>query len=426
MPLTIHLDDPLPLYSGSELIRGTVILECPNAIDIDDIRVIFSGRAKAKIQKVKGSAAPSASYTSKCDLFEKERILLHLGGGTLLPQTYEWGFQFEFPSTVSPPASCWPEKLPFRSDANHPLPPTFATKTQDSLRRLDCSIDYQIRAQVSKPQRGVFGKSPFFDEQVRLPFVSAVARLDGRCDSVSPAYRHEEERLFTVRSLLLLPENRGRGLTFQERFQSWIFPGQLPKFDFQATFSYSTRVAQSAPLHCVLSITPLMEYSSVSVTPEILLQSLSISVISRTYARATSSFMGAMSGEVDERIEILSKSSVGMALSSQTNLGQAFGPLVFKKSDVSFSTFNICRSYRLCVSFLLECAGKTMEFSLPDLPIELYDGTPGNSEKSQKGHPGISRQVAGEASPTSGEVGDAPPSYTPASTFSVGSREKRT
>ncbi|PYI01658.1 hypothetical protein BO78DRAFT_353185 [Aspergillus sclerotiicarbonarius CBS 121057] len=410
MPLTVCIDDQQPCYSGNETIRGRITFQTPKPIDIQDIRVTFSGCAKAKVQKVKGSAAPTTSYRSKCVLFEKERILWH-PSDTIAPGTYEWPFEFAFPSQVLSGSSRWPETLPFRSDANHPLPPTFAAETADALRKLNCTIDYQIQAQVFSPQQGFLGrKSPLFSEVVRLKFIPVSARLDVKRDGNSAVYQHQKEQVFNLRSMLLLPENRGRSLKLQERIQSWLSPGQLPRFSFKASFTYPSRVIQSTPLACSLEITPFMEDSSVTSPPEILMQSLSITVLSQTGARAAPSLMGALSGQVDERIEILSKTSLGMPVSGTVDLVQAFGPLVFRHTDVSFGTFNISRTYRLCASFVFECAGNTKSFDLPNLPIEIFAefGEPDKIQSSVEHLP----------------EDDSPPSYTSASTLSTRTFEK--
>ncbi|PLB44938.1 hypothetical protein P170DRAFT_365980 [Aspergillus steynii IBT 23096] len=427
MPLAIHLDNPLPVYSGNEVIQGRVVFECPNLIDIQDIRVTFSGRSKATVKKVKGSAAPSASYRSKCVLFEKERILKSLNGSPLPPETYEWPFQFTVPSHAESGGK-WPEKLPFRSDVGHPLPPSFAAEIGDSLRKLECAIDYRIRAQVLKPQKGFLGKrSALFDETVRLNYIPLAAQVDRARDSPS-LYQQKREQIFTVRSLLLLPENRGRNLGFQEKFQSWLSPSRLPRFDFQVSLTYSAQVVQSTPLPCVLEIVPFMENASVSNAPDILLQSVSMFVVNRTSARASPSIMGAISGEVDERIEILSKTSVRTPVSGRVDLNQMFGPLVFKKSDVSFSTFNVSRQYTLCASFVFECAGKTLEFTLADLGINIMADVQdfGGQDKMSKSE--LASQDLGITntphSTSRQNDNESPPSYASLSPLSTRTFEK--
>ncbi|KAL5360852.1 hypothetical protein BJX96DRAFT_184849 [Aspergillus floccosus] len=420
MPLSIHLNNRLPSYLGDELIQGKVLFESAHAIDLQDITVTFLGRTKAKVQKVKGAVAPSASYNSKCVLFEKRRILLHLGGTTLVPGTYEWPFEFAFPSNVQCSAR-WPHTLPFCSDAEQPLPPTFVAETSDSLRRLECSVEYRIRAEVSKPQKTLFSNSALFDEVVRLNLVPRAVRWE--TGSPVSAYQDRKEQLFTVRSLRLLPENRGRSLSLQEKMQSWLSPSPLPRFDFQASLQYSTRVIQSLPLDCVLNIVPLMEYVSVSTPPDVILQNVAIAVVSRTAARAAPSLMGAMSGEVDEQMEVICKSSIGIPVSGQVNLGQTFGPLAIKRLDASFSTFNIARSYRLCATFSFECAGQTMAFDLSDLPITIVADAP-TAEKNEKSL-GEVRQGLGESTSPRDDLDDAPPSYSPGPVLSVATSQKQ-
>lgn len=86
--------------------------------------------------------------------------------------------------------------------------------------------------------------------------------------------------------------------------------------------------------------------------------------------------MGSLSGEVDERLEILSGASLDMAVSGMIDLTEKFGSLIFRPTDVSFGTFNVARTYRLCVVGRFECAGQVFDFQVPDLPVKI---TPGNN-----------------------------------------------
>ncbi|KAE8417936.1 hypothetical protein BDV36DRAFT_169116 [Aspergillus pseudocaelatus] len=363
--LTIQLENQLACYSGHEHLRGCVVYHCPNPIDIQEIRVSFYGRAKAKVQKVKGAAAPAATYRSKCIIFQEEKTLAAPNGGQLARNTYEWPFEFTFPSQVESPAK-WPEKAPFRSDEHHPLPPSFAVDVGDSQRKLHCVIEYRIEVQMFKPQKNFLSKkAPLYTEALRVNFLPLAAQWEPTDHADKLSRKHKDE-VFTVRSLLLLPENRGRSLKVGEKFQSWLSKKQLPQFDFKASFVYSTRVLQGAPVTCLLDIIPCTDGSSMPF-PGITLQSVSIAVMSRTSARASQALRGSMTGEVDDRLEILSKSSLGMPVLGQLDLNETFGPLIFRHSEVSFSTFTISRSYRLCASFTFECVGKTFEFHANDL-----------------------------------------------------------
>jgi hypothetical protein len=78
-----------------------------------------------------------------------------------------------------------------------------------------------------------------------------------------------------------------------------------------------------------------------------------------------------MSAEIEEKIEVLSRTALGMPVTGTMDLAQVFGLLVLRHEIVSFATFNISRRYRLCASFVFECVGKTNEFTCPDLPIEI-------------------------------------------------------
>jgi hypothetical protein len=378
MGLTINIPNQKTCYLGTDPVTGTVRFQTSTPIPLSAIKITFAARSKAKIQKVKGTGAPAATYRSKCILFEQERILRqHSTGENLPPGSYEWPFEFIFPNHVQPTASAssrWPEKVPYRNDAGHMCPPSFALSTGDASRKLECWIDYRLEATVLKPAGGIFQSkkgAALYTETAKLNFLPALAKSITPNDQESAVYRHEREQLFTIRSKLLHMENRGRTLKVSEKISSWLSPGQLPRFSFKATFRYPTRLIQAEPLTCSLDVTPFMEDSSVALAPEILLQSLNIYVVSETGARATPSLVGSMSAEIEEKIEVLSRTALGMPVSGTMDLAQVFGLLVLRHEIVSFATFNISRRYRLCASFVFECVGKTNEFSCPDLPIEI-------------------------------------------------------
>ncbi|OQE16464.1 hypothetical protein PENSTE_c024G08270 [Penicillium steckii] len=403
MSLKISLQNELPQYSGNESISGIVTLQCFKPLEVEEVKLTFTGLAEAKIQKVKGSAGPSGSYRSKCVLFETDRLLAHTTGQPFDTGTYSWPFEFVFPSNVEPQPreTKWPVTAPFRSDSKHPLPPTFATKVEDASRRLKCSIGYQIHAQVFKPSSGFMkSTSEFLSDTVWLQFRPPSSKFDMLdAENYDRIVRQHKEQVFHLRSMLLYQEHRSKALGLQEKFSSWLNPNRLPQFSFKASFSYPARVDQSLPLSCFLDIIPLMGDSSVSSPPVILLQSLHITLISRTSARSGPSIMGKMSGEVDERLVILSTSSLNMMVSGAVDLTAKFGPLVFRPTHVSFGTYNISRTYRLCVSAQFECVGKAVEFQAPDMPVEIIPQTQGNENRA-RGSFDLSNN-------------DSPPVYTP-------------
>ena len=400
MPLTIQLDDARPCYFGNETIHGRVVFESSTGIDIQDIRVTFAGVSKAKIQKVKGAGAPAANYRSERILFEKEKNLQHLNGGALGPGSYEWPFEFIFPTTVQE-LSKWAQSPPFRSDANHPLPPTFAIEAGNESRKLKCGIEYCLQARISRPQKGIIPiNTPLFVEERRLKFLPDCAVSDGQVSGYSEVYRHQTEQTSNISSMLLLPANRGRALSMQEKLQSWLFPSQLPRFSFTASFSYPTRVIQGSPLQCLLEVDPHIESSSITSPPDIMMKSISLTVVSQTAARASPSLIGAMSAEINDRTDILSKTGLHIPVTGTVDIGELFGSLLFKHADVSFSTFNISQSYRLSVKIVFECAGKASELDFSDL---LFDVVADCKRPGKKDLAFETREA----------VEDAPPLYTP-------------
>lgn len=300
-------------------------------------------------------------------MFEKEKILLHLEG-TLTPQTFEWPFQFTFPTHVQRQSNRlpWPPRDPFDSETSHLLPPTFAANVKNESWEIESLVIYQIQAEVSKPQRIFMGKSPLFQEVVPLRFVLlAISEEKGNVSA-------SRQQFFTVHSLLLLPENRGKKLGVQEKLNSWLSPSQLPRFKFRVTFTYPSRMCQSAPL---AYFDPMMEDSTVTSVPPVFIESVSLTLVSQTAARTSPSLLGVLSGEVEERYNIVSKESFRVPFTHQIELGQVFGELSLQHPEPSFRTFNICRSYKLCANVTLGCPGKTVNLALNDLDIRVLPDT---------------------------------------------------
>ncbi|KAL5334288.1 hypothetical protein BJX70DRAFT_378699 [Aspergillus crustosus] len=420
MPLTIHLATTQPTYHGGESLTGIVSFTTTTPIPLHQIHISFTAISKTRVQKVKGAGAPAANYRSSVTLFEKDKLLLYQNGDVLAPGEYEWPFDFVFPENVSligeekAGTGKWAALAPFRVDEGHPLPPSFSIQSGDAVRKVHCVVEYRLEARVLKPQGGLFGsKAPLFSESILLDFLSSLSISNtGGVDPYTTIYRQNKEQLFTIKSMLLLPENRGRSLGFGEKVSSW-FSTRLPRFSFQVNFSYPTSLVQFAPFPCHFDVEGFMEDSNVTQVPEIQLRSLSIAVISRTVARAVPTLVGAMSAELDERIEVLNRTGLSMPVFGRVDISQVFGPLIIRKTDVSFSTLNICRSYRLSLAAVFECAGKTNEFKYEDMPIEIIAAGEGNvMDKTEQGVVEVDRRD------------ELPPVYTPDSTSPVATWEK--
>ncbi|RWQ93317.1 hypothetical protein C8Q69DRAFT_475918 [Paecilomyces variotii] len=428
MPLTIHLDNPLPSYSGGETIRGRVTLESLTQIEVKDIRITLSGKAKTKIKKVKHVGAPRTTYRGKAVLFEKEKILVHIDG-TLPPQTLEWRFEFTFPTHVQARSgkSQWSSQIPFDAESTtHSLPPTFMANVENELWEIESVVAYQIQVDVSKTQRMLVGrKSLIFHEVIPLTFIPPVPFEEEK--GYASASRMET---FTIRSLLLLPENRGRKLDIREKMTSWLSPSQLPVFKFRVIFNYSSCLHQSDPMVCTLDIQPMLEDSTVaSVAPTVFLKSVSLTLLTRTVAWSSPSIIGSLVGDVEESKNILSEGSLRIPATGQIDISGACGQISLQHPDPSFSTFNICRSYRLHASIVLECAEKTVTFSVSDADIHILPdkrSVDASEAGKTKGHPYSAGRVEApmEPVPELDSDGVSPPAYDYSSSVSVASCEK--
>lgn len=392
MSLNIYLEDPRQYYAENDMIKGRIVFNCPRDFQqLKNVTLTFSGCSKAKIRKVKGPAGPTGSYQSKCILFKRERILVPAEECKIPPTTYEWPFEFRFHPHVASP-NAWPEAESFRVDENQPLPPSFNTECHNSLRRVSASIEYRLKVQIFKPTKGLFErKSPVFEKVLHLPLIPMAARAHTHVIELEK--KQKINRTFTVRSLSLLPGNTDRSLSVQERFKAWLSPGQLPYFSFGVEFRYPLYLVAGTPIPLLLEVKPLIDNSNAPHVPEIVLQTASITLIGRTAARASPLLMGSMSGQMDEETMLLSKTSLRMVISGQMGLSERFGQISFPTTYVTFSTFNLSRSYRLRISLVFECAGKLFKFDATDLEVGVLSNAGMTVEKD-----GLHRVSANEGS----------------------------
>ncbi|KAH2723779.1 hypothetical protein KXW29_008080 [Aspergillus fumigatus] len=376
MSLNIYLEDPRQYYAENDMIKGRIVFNCPRDFQqLKNVTLTFSGCSKAKIRKVKGPAGPTGSYQSKCILFKRERILVPAEECKIPPTTYEWPFEFRFHPHVASP-NAWPEAESFRVDENQPLPPSFNTECHNSLRRVSASIEYRLKVQIFKPTKGLFErKSPVFEKVLHLPVIPMAAR----------AHTHVIE--------LEKKQKIDRTFTRAGEIQGLAFSRTIALLSFGVEFQYPLYLVAGTPIPLLLEVKPLIDNSNAPHVPEIVLQTASITLIGRTAARASPLLMGSMSGQVDEETMLLSKTSLRMVISGQMDLSERFGQISFPTTDVTFSTFNLSRSYRLRISLVFECAGKLFKFDATDLEVGVLSNAGMTVEKD-----GLQRVSANEGS----------------------------
>ncbi|KAH1435566.1 hypothetical protein KXX32_008389 [Aspergillus fumigatus] len=376
MSLNIYLEDPRQYYAENDMIKGRIVFNCPRDFQqLKNVILTFSGCSKAKIRKVKGPAGPTGSYQSKCILFKRERILVPAEECKIPPTTYEWPFEFRFHPHVASP-NAWPEAESFRVDENQPLPPSFNTECHNSLRRVSASIEYRLKVQIFKPTKGLFErKSPVFEKVLHLPVIPMAAR----------AHTHVIE--------LEKKQKIDRTFTRAGEIQGLAFSRTIALLSFGVEFQYPLYLVAGTPIPLLLEVKPLIDNSNAPHVPEIVLQTASITLIGRTAARASPLLMGSMSGQVDEETMLLSKTSLRMVISGQMDLSERFGQISFPTTDVTFSTFNLSRSYRLRISLVFECAGKLFKFDATDLEVGVLSNAGMTVEKD-----GLQRVSANEGS----------------------------
>ncbi|KAI9876643.1 MAG: hypothetical protein M1830_004485 [Pleopsidium flavum] len=336
-------------------VTGSVILASPRDEAVGSVEIAFRGLSKSKITPSYGYN--KVPYRNQATLFESSKTL-YRGHYTLRANSYEWPFEFTFPSLTLPKAGAtkWKPSQSFAHEPSHALPPTFLVECLKVHGPTENYIHYELAAILRRPSSNSVFHFGTLKDSVALPFTPfpTVESPDPKLYLISNTY--------TRQSHLLDPDVAGQSLTLKEKVRFFWNHKQQPK----STFAVKVELPQVACNRGILPIFIGVEHnlalSTAPALPIVYLRRVHIRLIAFSFIRCPHlSIFGDHDKEevITDRINIIDNSFPDTPITERMSLSELLPHLKLSGSlPPSFRTFNSARSYRLVVKVIVECAQK--------------------------------------------------------------------
>lgn len=328
-------------------IFGNVFISNSKAELIGRIRLDLSGRTKTKIVRKRGNNSRSV-YRGRHSLFSKSIIIQSTSTPLQAGQSYSWPFSISFPGNLPP--SAIQQRLP--SPVDDELPPTFRDENIGFGTDYEGFVEYTLRATVFKHQSGAAIYTHEIPVKYLPTFPIGRAVPDPRDRSAS--------QTFDARSLLLLPENEGRELTFKEKTKSVFQSSKLPNSVFRFTVSYPTIVLAGSRFMITAGIEHIPSSSTAPQVPQVEIDQLYVSLKGYSHMEAEGTFHEHAHDSEDTLFK-KTWGKIGPFTKGEgwTKMLSATFP---EHIPASFKTYNITRRYFLKVAAKLKCVDKNFDF----------------------------------------------------------------
>jgi hypothetical protein len=418
-PFCIRVDSPSPnsICVIGNKVTGAVILNSAEDQAVGSVQITFFGRAKTKIYRSNGQSRQT--YKGRADFFRFTETL-YTGKFTLRANEYVWPFSFAFPDAA---LSCvgqgqWKPSGGFHSQSRHPLPPTFSASHHGFSGNYESFIEYKLEAKLSRPPDSYVFYSRGIEADASLKFSPTRA-----IESPEPDFKMQSRNL-SHSSLLLLPENEGRALTFKEKTKSIFKSSELPRSSFAIFAELPRVICSNDRIPIFIGVKHLLENSTAPQLPVIKLQSFALTLVATTSVRAPRhmSFAGEVSDTTSEKYHLENRTAVCIPITERTDLRNYYTNRGGRALVPTFSTYNICRSYRLELKLTVQCVDKnmTVEFMaqqivvLPQIYASQEPSLPPSSQKyDMLAQERESNGQNGTSGATSGPADECLPQYTP-------------
>jgi hypothetical protein len=370
MALRIVLDGPrTATFSAEDIVKGRVILQSQKDEAISQVSIAFMGLAKTKLYR--RQHADNRTHKSQADYFYFSKKL-YQGHYTLRANTYEWPFEFRFPSQTDPKASAnaFTGSPPFRSSLDvHPLPPTFSHNGSSLNRSFEGFIEYKLEATLVRHK--IFASN--------LESTLALKYMSYRSAEHPPLVWRYTKQTFTAQTLRLLPEKSDVKLSMKEKMRSAFKSSELPRATFSLKMRYPTQIHSGDQPSIHLSVQHLG--SNCPENPTIFLKYVTMNIKTTVHVRAPGlaydhhdsgsrnhQILGryGLSNELPESIGLPPEDS-SQDIERWLNLN-ANGGMNIQTLQLNLDTYNIAVSNRLDIKIKVSCADKLFEFS-NTLPI---------------------------------------------------------
>ncbi|KAF2096493.1 hypothetical protein NA57DRAFT_78096 [Rhizodiscina lignyota] len=260
-------------YGTGDTVTGQVMLLNAKPELIGRVFIELWGRTKTKIIRRNGNSR--VTYRGRHHLFSKVEVIQQTSTPLEAGHTYGFPFSVTFPTTLPPMADGSDQGL------DKTLPPSFRDDEMEWGAHFESFVEYKLTANICRHQSNIVMRTT----ELALNYVPTL-----RNDQVVPDGRStSSSQKFIARSLLLLPENEGRELTFKEKTKSVFSSSKLPAAAFKFTVSYPTTVLAGDRFLISAGIEHLPGEST-APTPAVELQSIYISLKGWTNVQAEGVF----------------------------------------------------------------------------------------------------------------------------------------
>ncbi|KAL2112113.1 hypothetical protein VUR80DRAFT_8584 [Thermomyces stellatus] len=344
--MLINLRNPDATFAQGDEIVGSVVY--PEANPSAPFRIVVE---LAGVVKTKASVESGDSYRTVREEAEILRLLICdiQWNGIVLP--FAFHFPWSSPSLDGYPAP--PAGQPGREWFPDPLPPSheiIGGVDAKFLRKWAGSIEYKVRASVFSPA----GSTPLQQEAAIIYRPLLDPRFSYELEDRS-VYKRDCVKDICVKSLLLLPENKDRKLTFAEKTKSLFQRSSLPHFNFKVIVTHPTRINLGQPLHFVVKLELSPETSTGPGIPEVTLTQFAHTIMGETKVWA----QGAQNVTAPTMDNVFCSFNKDLGV-FQPSCGYAktISTPLFTHAIPSFQTKNVGRSYSITTMVHVECAGK--------------------------------------------------------------------
>jgi hypothetical protein len=419
MVLSIRLDSPASPHSTcvvGDKVSGSVVLKSLQDEAVGSVQITFFGRAKTKIHRSNGQS--TTTYKGRADFFRYTESLYN-AKYTLRAGEYAWPFTFTFPNATlqNNPYTQWKATGGFNNQPGHPLPPTFSASHHGFSGNYESFIEYKLEATLSRPPESYVFFARGLNADVRLNYSPTRA-----LENPDPELMRKFQTI-THSSLLLLAENEERSLTFKEKTKSIFKSNDLPRSCFSIFADLPRVICSGQRIPVFIGIEHKLHQSTAPQMPIVKLRSLALRILATTSVRAPTrlSFSGDVTDTTTDKMPLENGSFLSVPLTEHMDLREYYANHVGKLLEPTFSTYNICRSYRLDLKLTVQCVDKdfTVQFPIQPvvvLPHTFVDGEPLIPRSSQKlellAQEGESNGADGVSS-AQGTVEEPLPRYTP-------------
>lgn len=303
-------------------------------------------------------------------------------------------------------------QAPFVDVPNHPLPPTFSCTHHGFTANFESFVEYRLEAKLTRPPESYIIHSFGLESGLSLTYSPPRS-----VESPNPELLRTM-RICTAQSLLLLPENEGRSLTFKEKTKSLFNSSQLPSSIFRLTVEQPSQICTGGRCPFFIGIEHLLEKSTAPAIPVVKLRKFTLTARAITSVRAQGHLFGSPTDTSEDKIYLDTRSNLNIPVTERMDLSKIFSTRFNSNAlPPTFTTYNIARTYSLDFKIVVQCADKDFDLECGGLPLRvlpaIYHPPNDNTGRSQD----LSEQSGGVPQMTEPHLGgpaDEPlPRYEP-------------